>query len=181
DRNVTGVQTCALPISRINNDGIRSLLRFGTPIRALCPNSRTTSIILSSEASPKTISERTSYLQVRLVFLRYPHLIPAFFNIRGFGPPGRLTALSPWTWIGHLVSGGQPHTLRPIQTRFRCGPTSSVQPRMGSSLAGPFCKRYAITHYRALTTCKHTVSGSFHSPSGVLFTFPSRYWFTIGH
>src|SRR5699024_5066325 len=34
---------------------------------------------------------------------------------------------------------------------------------------------------RALTTCKHTVSGSFHSPSGVLFTFPSRYWFTIGH
>ena len=28
--------------------------------------------------------------------------------------------------------------------------------------------------------CKRTVSGSFHSPSGVLFTFPSRYWFTIG-
>src|SRR5882672_5907822 len=26
----------------------------------------------------------------------------------------------------------------------------------------------------------HTVSGTFHSPSGVLFTFPSRYWFTIG-
>ena len=21
----------------------------------------------------------------------------------------------------------------------------------------------------------------FHSPTGVLFTFPSRYWFTIGH
>jgi hypothetical protein len=26
----------------------------------------------------------------------------------------------------------------------------------------------------------HTDSGTFHSPSGVLFTFPSRYWFTIG-
>jgi hypothetical protein len=26
----------------------------------------------------------------------------------------------------------------------------------------------------------HTASGTFHSPSGVLFTFPSRYWFTIG-
>ena len=24
-------------------------------------------------------------------------------------------------------------------------------------------------------------SGAFHPPSGVLFTFPSRYWFTIGH
>ena len=33
---------------------------------------------------------------------------------------------------------------------------------------------------RAPTVCRPTVSGLFHSPSGVLFTFPSRYWFTIG-
>ena len=33
---------------------------------------------------------------------------------------------------------------------------------------------------QALTACRRTVSGSFHPPSGVLFTFPSRYWFTIG-
>ena len=26
----------------------------------------------------------------------------------------------------------------------------------------------------------HAVSGLFHSPPGVLFAFPSRYWFTIG-
>ena len=32
----------------------------------------------------------------------------------------------------------------------------------------------------ALTACRRTVSGSFHPPSGVLFTFPSRYSFTIG-
>ena len=31
-----------------------------------------------------------------------------------------------------------------------------------------------------LTACQRTVSGSFHPPSGVLFTFPSRYLFTIG-
>ena len=30
------------------------------------------------------------------------------------------------------------------------------------------------------TACRRTVSGLFHSPPGVLFTFPSRYWFTIG-
>ena len=34
---------------------------------------------------------------------------------------------------------------------------------------------------RPPTACRHTVSGSFHSPPGVLFTFPSRYWCTIGH
>ena len=43
------------------------------------------------EASPKAISERTSYLQVRLEFLRYPHLIPELFNVRGFGPPFSVT------------------------------------------------------------------------------------------
>ena len=54
-----------------------------------------TSIILNSEASPKAISERTRYLQVRLEFLRYPHLIPALFNVREFGPQCVLPHLQP--------------------------------------------------------------------------------------
>ena len=33
---------------------------------------------------------------------------------------------------------------------------------------------------RAATFCRLTVSGLFHSPPGVLFTFPSRYWCAIG-
>ena len=33
----------------------------------------------------------------------------------------------------------------------------------------------------APTVRRHTDSGSFHPPFGVLFTFPSRYSFTIGH
>ena len=74
-----------------------------------------------NEASPKAISERTSYLQVRLEFHRYPQLIPAIFNLRGFGPPARFTAPSTWSWVGHLVSGLRQPTARPVQTRFRCG------------------------------------------------------------
>ena len=31
----------------------------------------------------------------------------------------------------------------------------------------------------ASTACRHLVSDLFHSPPGVLFTFPSRYLFTI--
>src|SRR5699024_1899088 len=62
---------------------------------------------------PKAISERTSYLQVRLEFLRYPHLIPALFNIRGFGPPVRFTAPSTWTWVDHMASGLRLHTQTP--------------------------------------------------------------------
>ena len=30
------------------------------------------------------------------------------------------------------------------------------------------------------TVCSRPVSGSFHTPPGVLFNFPSRYLFTIG-
>ena len=85
--------------------GIRSLSEFGNPRRTPSPNSALPPSFLKSDASPKAISERTSYLQVRLEFLRYPHLIPAFFNIRRFGPPVRFTAPSTCSWIGHPVSG----------------------------------------------------------------------------
>ena len=57
------------------------------------------------EASPKAISGRTSYLQARLEFHRYPQVIPALFNVRGFGPPRNFTFASTWTWIDHPVSG----------------------------------------------------------------------------
>ena len=58
-----------------------------------------------NEASPKAISERTSYLQVRLEFLRYPQVIQALFNVPWFGPPVRFTAPSTCSWVGHMVSG----------------------------------------------------------------------------
>jgi len=58
-------------------------------------------------ASPKAISGRTSYCQVRLAYYSYPQLIPGICNFHGFGPPLPITADSPWPWIAHLVSGLQ--------------------------------------------------------------------------
>src|SRR3990172_11765107 len=55
-------------------------------------------------------------------------------------------------------------------------------------LAGSLCKRHAVSHpaeqapqlgLRPLVGAWFQVL--FHSPPGVLFTFPSRYWFAIGH
>lgn len=34
--------------------------------------------------------------------------------------------------------------------------------------------------FQAVPGCHHLVSGSFHPPLGVLFNFPSRYYYTIG-
>ena len=83
--------------------GIRSLIGFSnlaapSPFSALPP-------VIYHNASPKAISGRTSYIRVRLEFLRYPQVIPGLFNERGCGPPLRLTATSACSWIGHPVSG----------------------------------------------------------------------------
>ena len=81
---------------------------------------------LTLDASPKAISGRTSYHQVRLAFHRYPQLIQVFCNRPWFGPPRTIKCASPWSWIGHLASGLLLQTKRPIKTRFRYGSRTSV-------------------------------------------------------
>ena len=84
--------------------GIRSLMGFGKPVSPLA-----LSVLyphgLNFNASPQTISGRTSYLQVRLAFHPYPQLIQCFFNNNRFGPPHEFNHASAWPWIDHLVSG----------------------------------------------------------------------------
>ena len=91
-----------------------------------------------------------------------------------------VTAPSSWPWIDHLVSGLHPATERPIKTRFRCA--FPIKVKLATE-----CK--SLTHYTKgtrsplaglpLFVCMR-FQDLFHSPPGVLFAFPSRYWFTIG-
>lgn len=134
------------------------------------------------EASPKAISGRTSYLRVRLEFLRYPHLIPALFNVRGFGPPVRVTAPSPWAGVDHPVSGLQLRTTSPYS-----GSLSLRLRLFALTLHATVTRRFILQKARHHPSRRLWLFVSarfqvlFHSPSGVLFTFPSRYCFTIGH
>ena len=122
----------------------------------------------SFEASPKAISGRTSYLRVRLEFLRYPHLIPSLFNGSGFGPPVSVTSPSPWTGVDHPVSGLRRRTPSPysdsLSLRLRLSTLTSH-----ASATRRFILQKARHHagllHRALTSCKHTVSGSLSLPS----------------
>ena len=161
---------------------------FGNPVRPLArsvlyPHN------LNQYATPKDISERTSYHQIRLAFHPYPHLIQCFFNNNQFGPPLEINRASSWTWIDHLASGLLYTTLkRPIQTRFRYdytlhmlnlaiysnSPVHSTKGTLSYSL-------HIYTQYRTLTVCKHTVSGSISLPAlGFFSRFPSRYLLAIG-
>ena len=95
------ISHCLTPENQLS--GILSLIWFSnlsapSQFSALPP-------VICFKASPKAISERTSYLRVRLEFLRYPQVIPYHFNGSGFGPPWSFTSTSTCSWIGHLVSG----------------------------------------------------------------------------
>ena len=129
------------------------------------------------EASPKAISRRTSYLRVRLEFLPYPHLIPTLFNGCGFGPPLPLTAASAWTWVDHPVSGILLLTLALLRLGFPTAPSLK-----DLTLPVSVTRRTVLQKVRG---CTHMVLPQlvdtgfqvlFHSPPGVLFTFPSQYY-----
>ena len=87
---------------------------------------------------------------------------------------------STWPWIDHLVSGLHPATISPY--------SDSLSLRLPYSVKlATECK--SLTHYtkgtqsplaRLLLFVCIRFQDLFHSPSGVLFAFPSRYWFTIG-
>ena len=121
-----------------------------------------------------------------MAFHPYPQLIPTFFNRNGFGPPLGITRASSWPWVDRIGFGSTAtDSRRPWRLAFATAPRHS-------RLTSP------VTSNSPDHNAKGTQSGDsressllplvgtrfqdlFHSPSGVLFTFPSRYWFTIGH
>ena len=137
---------------------------------------------ISHEASPKAISRRTSYIPIRLEFLRYPQVIPDYFNRRGFGPPQRFTAASTCSWIGHQVSGLRHATSRPVQTRFRFGSVTLLL-NLATQRNSPARSTKSTTSHAcgALSACKHTVSGSLSLPSRGAFHLSLTVLFAIGH
>ncbi len=136
-----------------------------------------------SKAAPKCISGRTSYLRVRLAFHLYPQLIPSFCNRNGFEPSLRYyrsftLAMGSSPGFGStkrnlIALFGLAFATAPLQSRL-------TLLRLSNSPAHSSIGTTSSFQGRTPTVCRSTVSGLFHSPSGVLFTFPSRYWFAIG-
>ena len=111
-------------------------------------------------------------------FLPYPHLIPTLFNGCGFGPPTPFTASSTWTWIDHPVSG---LLLLTIIALLRLGFPSA--PDLKSLTSPVSVTRRTVLQkvrgrtYKVLPQLVNTgFQVLFHSPPGVLFTFPSQYY-----
>ena len=116
-----------------------------------------------------------------MAFHPYPQVIPSVFNLSGFGPPQGLTPASACPWIAHPASRLRRATSSPC--------SDSLSLRLGVPLTSPRtatrrlilqkARRHPARGLRLLVGARFQVL--FHSPLGVLFTFPSRYWFAIGH
>jgi hypothetical protein len=121
-----------------------------------------------SEAAPKGISGRTSYLRVRLEFLRYPQVIPMLCNARRFGPPVRVTGPSACPRVDHPVSRLPPATLAPysdsLSLRLHMSPCLAL-PQRSNSPAHSSIGTPSPRLLRALTACRHAVSGTLSLPS----------------
>jgi hypothetical protein len=146
------------------------------------------------DASPKAISGRTSYLQVRLAYHPYPHLILHFCNSERFGPPREVSLASPWTWVAHLVSCLIHATCRPLQTRFRCGcgcPCLNLATQINSPAHSPKGTRSGfppvggialppIVSARFQVLFHSPNRGSFHLSLTVLVRYRSSRVFSLG-
>ena len=116
-----------------------------------------------------------------MAFHPYPGVIPSVFNRSGFGPPRGLTPASACPWVAHPASRPRRATdVAVLKTRFRCGSLHSLtSPRIVTRwLILQKARRHTAKVLRLLVGARF--QALFHSPLGVLFTFPSRYWFAIG-
>ena len=118
-----------------------------------------------------------------MAFHPYPQLIPRVFNPYGFGPPPGVTPASPWPWIDRFGFGSASAYFAPcsdsLSLRLRSLKTLTSHAKSNSPdhnakgtqspTAGP------KTRHRLLPLVCTRFQVLFHSPSGVLFTFPSRY------
>ena len=128
-----------------------------------------------------------------MAFHPYPQLIRAVFNPQRFGPPLGITPASTWPWIDRYGFGSTPTDSGPLRVHAPFGLAFAPAPAL-KALASPArsnspdhnakgtqspqtCPK---THPRLLPLVGTRFQVLFHSPPGVLFTFPSRYSCTIG-
>ena len=102
---------------------------------------------------------------------------PPFSTDVWFGPPWNFTSTSTWPWIGHPVSGLRLATTALFRLAFASAPNlqflTSLQNATRRSVLQKVRDRTSIVLSLLVNTGFQVL---FHSPPGVLFTFPSRYY-----
>ncbi len=102
---------------------------------------------------------------------------PPFSTDVGSVSPLPLTAASTWTWIDHPVSGLPSLTLALLRLGFPTAPVLKTLTLPVSATRRTVLQKVRGCAYKALPQLVDTgFQVLFHSPPGVLFTFPSQYY-----
>ncbi len=135
------------------------------------------------EASPKAISRRTSYLRVRLEFLPYPQLIPAFFNRRLVRPSMKFYSHFSLAMDRSPGFGSAPaNSCALFRLAFASAPVLLNLNLAGSRNSPVRSTKSTRSRFnRAPSACKHRVSGSLSLPSRGPFHLSLTVLCAIGH
>ena len=107
---------------------------------------------------------------------------PPFSTDVWFGPPWSFTSTSTCSWIGHPVSGLRHATIALFRLAFASAPNLQFLTLLHNVTRRSVLQKVRDRALLALSLLVNTgFQVLFHSPPGVLFTFPSRYCSTIGH
>ena len=102
---------------------------------------------------------------------------PPFSTDVWFGPPWDFTPTSTWPWIGHPVSGLRHATIALFKLAFASAPDLQSLTSLHNVTRRSVLQKVRDRTSRVLSLLVNTgFQVLFHSPPGVLFTFPSRYY-----
>ena len=102
---------------------------------------------------------------------------PPFSTDVWFGPPWDFTPTSTWPWIGHPVSGLRHATIALFKLAFASAPDLQSLTSLHNVTRRSVLQKVRDRTLRVLSLLVNTgFQVLFHSPPGVLFTFPSRYY-----
>ena len=100
-----------------------------------------------------------------MAFHPYPQLIPSVFNLSGFAPPRRLTVASHWPWVDHSASGLEHATQTPYSDSLSLRLPHNGLTSRHTTNSQAHSSKGTPSPQKALTDCKHTVSGTISLPS----------------
>jgi hypothetical protein len=102
---------------------------------------------------------------------------PPFSTDVWFGPPWSFTSTSTCSWIGHPVSGLRHATTALFRLAFASAPNLQFLTLLHNVTRRSVLQKVRDRALLALSLLVNTgFQVLFHSPPGVLFTFPSRYY-----
>ena len=167
---------------KYHHPGIQSLIGFGNPVRPLAHSVLYLRLTPHLRLALKLFRGEPAISEFDWNFSATHSSSQAFSTTTWFGPPQGFTLAAACPWVGHPVSGLLSVTCALLRLGFPSAPYLQYLTSLHLITRRTVLQKVRCRAYIALQLLVNTgFQVLFHSPPGVLFTFPSRYSSSIGH